>query len=1006
MNKNPFIFIAAGIAAVLLSSLTETRADALDGSKDVYLSLDHAASAKCGWGTAHDNASVTGWELRIGTAAFERGIGTHAPAELVFQAGGKYRWLTFHTGISSEMTENGSATVQVWLDGKMVHETPVMRIKEEPRYVSLPIPGAKEIRLVGTDAGNGSGADHINLCNLRLSVSEAEPKPEPIRKAGTTTPSSLTPATNLAAFMPRHGTVSIAPAKKWEDSLATGNGIMGALLAGDPRNDTLIVNHCKLWLPLGSREVVPNVGTVLPEMRRIIGEKGYPAGHQFFLDQAKAQGWDGKLVWTDPFHPGFLLKIAQPAEGAITDYARVQDYSTGEAWTQWSTPAGEFSRRVFVSRADNVIALRLTGPPGKLACSLRMDKIGNKLINSVVLHTNGLITCHNVYVNGKGGYDGAVRVAAQGGKLSCDGQSITVADANSVTLVMRIEPWKTPLTNSEAWPYSPDNPEFAKPTATQSQKAAKTYQPRWMEQLKRALASLPSDYDKLLQPHAKAHRAIFDRASLDLGGSPTERALSSEALLDLAQQEKRLPAALLERMYDAGRYVFLCSAGPDTPPNLFGIWTGTWQPAWSGDYTLDTNIQLDIESAFSGNMAECMAGYFRLMESFVPDFRVNARKLYGCRGILSGSRASNTGIHLHWDRGWPGEVWTPGAPWLAHWFYDYYQYTGDKKFLRDRALPWMKDCALFYEDFLKGTEDATGHSTFRPSFSAENGWADNATQDISICRELLKNLIAACETLGVERDGVIRWKAMLAKLPPYLINDEGQLKEWSTPNKGENNNHRHLMHLYGAFESDEFSEEADPKIFQAARVALLNRLKFARETSTHGYMHCGLSATGLGMGNEAYGRLQAMATGRSMYPSLLTGHEPGPRILCDDGNGAIPHIVNRMVVQSRPGRLSLLPAIPEALPTGTLRGTRARGQIGVDRVTWDLNAGTLTAVLTSDLKQTLVLVLPPRMLMDKLTLDGRPLAVTDQGVRKQGCQLSLPKGRPVTIEAKFHPDGK
>ena len=1003
MNKNPFVLIAAGIVAGWLSSLTETQADVLDGSKDVYLSLDQAISTQCGWGTAHDNASVTGGELRIGTAAFERGIGTHAPAELVFQVGGNYRWLTFHAGISSEMTENGSATVQVWLDGRMVHQTPILRIKEEPRYVSLAITGAKEIRLVGTDAGNGNGADHINLCSLRLSVSPTEPKPEPIRKVGTIAPSSLTPATNLALLMPKHGTVSTAPAKKWEDSLATGNGIMGALLAGDPHNDTLIVNHSKLWLPLGSREVVPNVGTVLPEMRRIIGEQGYPAGHKFFLDQAKAQGWDGKLVWTDPFHPGFLLKIAQAAEGAVTDYARVQDCSTGEAWAQWRTPAGEFSRRVFVSRVDNVIALKLTGPPGKLACSLHMDKIGNQLIDSAVVHTNGLISCHNVYVNGKGGYDGAVRVTAQGGKLTCDGQFISVADANSVTLIMRLEPWKTPLTNSEAWPYSPNNPEFAKPTATPSQKAARAYQPRWTVQLKRQLASLPADYDQLLRPHAKAHRAIFDRVSLDLGGSPTERALSSEALLDLAQQEQRLPAALLERMYDAGRYVLLCSAGPDTPPNLFGIWTGTWQPAWSGDYTLDTNLQLDIESALSGNLAECLTGYFRLMESFVPDFRLNARRLYGCRGMLSGSRASNTGIHLHWDQGWPGEVWTPGAPWLAHWFYDYYQYTGDQQFLRDRALPWMKDCALFYEDFLKGTEDATGHYTFRPSFSAENGWADNATQDISICRELLNNLIAACETLGVERDGVVRWKAMLAKLPPYLINDEGQLKEWATPSKGENNNHRHLMHLYGAFESQEFNEAADPQLFQAARVALLNRLKFARETSTHGYMHCGLSATGLGLGNEAYGRLQAMATGRSMYPSLLTGHEPGPRILCDDGNGAIPEIVNRMVIQSKPGRLMLLPALPDALPKGILTGTKARGQIEIGRLTWDMTAGELTAILTSGVKQTVALVLPPGMTADYLTVNRTPQHIVEEGVRQQGCTLMLPKGKAVTIEAGFHP---
>ena len=88
-------------------------------------------------------------------------------------------------------------------------------------------------------------------------------------RAGIRTP--VTPVADTAALMPSHGTVSIAPAQKWEDSLATGNGIMGALLAGDPAHETVIVNHCKLWLPLGSREIVPNVGNVLPQLRQIIG---------------------------------------------------------------------------------------------------------------------------------------------------------------------------------------------------------------------------------------------------------------------------------------------------------------------------------------------------------------------------------------------------------------------------------------------------------------------------------------------------------------------------------------------------------------------------------------------------------------------------------------------------------------------------------------------------------------------------------------------------------------
>jgi len=95
---------------------------------------------------------------------------------------------------------------------------------------------------------------------------------------------------NSAVLMPRHATVSLYPAKRWEDSLATGNGRMGALLSGDPLHETLIVNHCKMWLPLGSREVVPDVGKYLPEMRKIIAEKGYGEYQKFFEAKAREQG--------------------------------------------------------------------------------------------------------------------------------------------------------------------------------------------------------------------------------------------------------------------------------------------------------------------------------------------------------------------------------------------------------------------------------------------------------------------------------------------------------------------------------------------------------------------------------------------------------------------------------------------------------------------------------------------------------------------------------------------
>jgi hypothetical protein len=981
------VFVIALVATLALYSPLRAA--------DTHLTLSQASRAVVGWGTAHDNTSIDGHPLRLGDVSFAQGIGLHANAELVFPLDGLQRWLTFYAGVDAEMNGNGSVGVQAFLDGKKVYESSVLRGGQDFVYVSLPLNGARELRLVGTDGGDGISADHLDLCNLRVSDQAGEPKPDGPKLV------KIVPLADVSQVLPRHGTVSIKAAKKWEDGLAAGNGIMGSMLYGDPGRDTILVNHCKLWLPAGSREVLPNGGDFLPEMRRIIGQQGYDAGQKFFLQKAREGGWGGQLVWTDAFHPGFFLKLDQPPDGDITDYARVENFSTGEVWVQWRTGQGNFSRRLFVSKTDNTIVSTTTGPAGKVSLTLTMEKLGNPLIGSTVVHTNGWITCHNVYVKGKGGYDGAVRVINDGGTQSSDGSSISVSNANSVTLLIRLLPWRTPLPESQAWPNDPANPDFAggfHPAARNTVQIAGTaYDARWLEGLKQDLQSMPANYAELFKPHAAVWSRFFDRVTVDLGGSPEERAMSSEALLDRAQQQQRLSPALLERMYDAGRYVFMCSAGPETPPTLFGIWTGTWEPRWSGDYTTDTNVQLDDELAYSANLAEFMAGYFNLWNSYLPDFRRNAKALYGCRGILTGSRASNNGLALHWDSGWPGNLWTPGASWLAHWYYDYYQYTGDRQFLRQTAIPFMKECALFWEDFLKGTEDASGHYTFRPSYSAENGWGDNASQDIEITHELLTNLVTGCEALGIEPDGVARWKAMLAKLPPLLINREGQLKEWSNPAQGEQNNHRHLMHLYGLFESQQFSEESDPKLFAAARVALLNRVKASTEDATHGYMHTGLAAAGLGMGDLAFARIEELAKHRSIYPSLVDGHFGGPDILCDDGNGTTPEIVDRMLMQSQPGRLLLLPALPKVLPKGTISGVLARGQITLQKFAWDMAAGTCEATLVSGADQTIDLAMGRDLNVKSITAAGQAQAIIDEGVNKRGCKLALQRGQPVKL---------
>ncbi|MFC9955506.1 hypothetical protein ACFVIN_34700, partial [Streptomyces prasinus] len=62
-------------------------------------------------------------------------------------------------------------------------------------------------------------------------------------------------------------------------------------------------------------------------------------------------------------------------------------------------------------------------------------------------------------------------------------------------------------------------------------------------------------------------------------------------------------AALLERLFAAGRYHLLSSGGL-FPPRLTGLWTGDWDTAWSGAFTNDANLNLQTASAAAAALPE------------------------------------------------------------------------------------------------------------------------------------------------------------------------------------------------------------------------------------------------------------------------------------------------------------------------------------------------------------------------------------------------------------------
>ena len=105
-------------------------------------------------------------------------------------------------------------------------------------------------------------------------------------------------------------------------------------------------------------------------------------------------------------------------------------------------------------------------------------------------------------------------------------------------------------------------------------------------------------------------------------------------------------------------------------------------------------------------------------------------------------------------------------------------------------------------------------------------------------------LIEASEILGTDADNVVKWKAMLAKMPPYLLDTDGALKEWAWPTLKENLMAPALSpHLYGAWPGDEIDPGRTPELAKAALLA--DRKRAPGNSSAHGLCHRALAGARL-----------------------------------------------------------------------------------------------------------------------------------------------------------------
>ena len=798
----------------------------------------------------------------------------------------------------------------------------------------------------------------------------------------------------LEVRQPERGFISSRPAGNWEEALISGNGTIGALVMSEPQDEIIIFSHERLFMPWYKILPLVDLSPHMNKIRDLIDKGKYADAARLGVTISDRHGYNVESVhygmrWPDPFVPAFDLSVKMGG-GEISEYGRSLDWQTGVAKVQWADDKGTFARRLFVSRADGVAVLSITREGDeKIDCDVSLvtmpyedeedeneedeGDLFEEGIKEIVIEAEGPWMSYQgsfkkSYHSSIQGYEGLARVVTRGGAVKSEKKGVKVKGADEVLVLVWLDVLYD-LSKSK------------------------------LREQKARLELLKADFDFLLDRHVQMHGEIFNRMRLDLGGSEGDRGLSSEELFAKTKLGN-LNKALLEKQFDACRYAVLSSTG-DWPPALQGIWTGTWRPNWQGDFTIDGNIQSAIASMLMANMPECMEAYLSYTELFLPHFRQNARHTYGCRGILMPSRVSAHGYLNHFSHDFMWLYWTASAPWAAHFFYDYYLYTNDTEFLRGRAVPFMKEAALFYEDFLY--EGADGKIVFNPSYSPENEPSNsdsqiciNATMDIGFAKELFTNLIAACEELGIEEDGVRRWKKMLTKMPEYMINDDGAVKEWTTDKLEDNYRHRHASHLCHL--ADWLPEDIanDPKLKEAFRTAIEMKMRPRRREGggvmAFGIVQLGQAATSLGDAELSYEAVDMIAN-RFWRPTNMTPtHDPG-EIFNMDTAGGLPAVIIKMLVYSERGKIVLLQALPKQWPSGLIEGVLCRGQIEVKRLKWDDRRVELS--LVSQIPQNIAISIPRGFKEVELTKGDADIV---ENRNKQGeCVVALVPGELVEL---------
>ena len=741
-----------------------------------------------------------------------------------------------------------------------------------------------------------------------------------------------------------------SPATKWVEALPVGNGRIGGMVFGNMDAERIALNEDTLWSGCPRNQNPKNKAPVYAKIRDLAMNRQFHEANKLYEDELTSG-------WTQAYMPLGDLLLDFP-HSAGNKYKRTLDLDRAVAETCYECESTLYRREVFVSAPDDLMVIRLSADkPAQLSLRIRAQ---SQLRARVRVNNNTLVMEGIAPSYAEPNYSNALAEPlvyadqdeekgmrftlmlmplVSGGTVSSDGESLCVTGADSAVLLVNAQ---TSFAGFDVQPYTHGKDEKA--ICRAALERAKTI--AWAE---------------LLTRHIEDYQSYYHRVTLFLGENEYATLPTNERLLRFNGDDP----ALYTLLFQYGRYLLISGSRPGTQPtNLQGIWNSDLRPAWSSNFTININTQMNYWPVFSCGLAELQEPLVAFIRELALNGQKTAWETYGVEGFVSHHNADiwrhSSAVGNH-ERGYGTCVaWNLSAGWLCEHLFEAWEYMQDRHYLEETAWPLMKEAARYLKALL--VEDEQGRLMLCPSTSPENnfiwqgkptGMARTTTMSMAIIRELFQNCVTVSQVLGKDAEFAAELSALLDRLYPFQIGSRGQLLEWDDEYEEAEPHHRHQSHLYALYPAGLITPEKTPELAQACKRTLELRgdegtgWSLAWKLNLWARLHDGDHALHiLRKQLRLVDEDNASFKGGGTYPNMFDAHPP----FQIDGNFGVTAGIAELLLQNIKGGIHLLPALPSVWKAGFCKGLCAKRRVTVD-ISW--NEQSVSVTLLSALSQPL-----------------------------------------------------